>query len=159
MKQQSRSIRNWWKVPRRISEREEERRVTFLELFYDLVYVVIIAELAHALSQNTDLAGIGNFIFLFVIVWWAWLNGILYHDLHGQNDVRTISQDSFTGYCDGLQTTRAETIDGLSGDLYRQSCHQRDHPGYIEPLRSFRIGTAKNHIIDQGWIKLPVRLL
>lgn len=25
----------------------------------------------------------------FVFVWWAWLNGALYHDLHGHNDVRT----------------------------------------------------------------------
>jgi low temperature requirement protein LtrA len=58
-------------------------------LFYDLVYVVLIAELAHALSGHTDLAGLAGYAFLFVIVWWAWLNGTLYHDLHGNNDIRT----------------------------------------------------------------------
>jgi low temperature requirement protein LtrA len=26
---------------------------------------------------------------LFVVVWWAWLNGTIYHDLHGNNDIRT----------------------------------------------------------------------
>jgi low temperature requirement protein LtrA len=66
-----------------------ERRVTFLELFYDLVYVVIIAELSHALAEDISLAGIGSFVFLFIIVWWAWFNGALYHDLHGNNDIRT----------------------------------------------------------------------
>ena len=50
------------------------------------MYVVLIAELAHALSGHTDLAG---YAFLFVVVWWAWLNGTLYHDLHGNNDIRT----------------------------------------------------------------------
>lgn len=83
------SFRNWWKGPRRLLDRERDRRVTFLELFYDLVYVVLIAELGHALSQDITLKGIGGFVFLFVIVWWAWINGTMYHDLHGQNDTRT----------------------------------------------------------------------
>jgi low temperature requirement protein LtrA len=51
--------------------------------------VIIIAELAHALAAHPDLVGVGKFVFLFIIVWWAWLNGSLYHDLHGNNDVRT----------------------------------------------------------------------
>ncbi len=82
-------FRRWWQPPRSASNRPEERRITFLELFYDLVYVVIIAELSHALARNISLAGIGTFIFLFIIVWWAWLNGAMYHDLHGNNDIRT----------------------------------------------------------------------
>ena len=89
MDQLKRSFRNWWKAPRRVIDREVDRRVTFLELFYDLVYVVLIAELAHALSENINLIGIGSFVFLFVIVWWAWINGTMYHDLHGHNDTRT----------------------------------------------------------------------
>jgi low temperature requirement protein LtrA len=83
------SFRSWWKRPRRTIERIEERRVTFLELFYDLVYVVIIAELGHALSGNVNLAGIGSYTFMFIIVWWAWINGTMYHELHGHNDIRT----------------------------------------------------------------------
>src|ERR1700752_23371 len=82
-------FRRWWQAPRSASNHPEERRVTFLELFYDLVYVVIIAELSHALAGNMSLAGIGTFIFLFIIVWWAWFNGAMYHDLHGNNDIRT----------------------------------------------------------------------
>jgi low temperature requirement protein LtrA len=63
--------------------------VTFLELFYDLVYVVLISQLAHALSGHVNLAGVGGFAFLFVTVWLAWLNGAMYHDLHGNDDLRT----------------------------------------------------------------------
>jgi len=65
-------FRRWWRPPRTASQRPEERRVTFLELFYDLVYVVIIAELSHALAEHISLAGFGTFVFLSIIVWWAW---------------------------------------------------------------------------------------
>lgn len=82
-------FRSWWQPPKPARDHPEERRVTFLELFYDLIYVVIVAELSHALAGHIDLSGIGTFIFLFIIVWWAWLNGALYHDMHGNNDIRT----------------------------------------------------------------------
>ena len=83
------TFRQWWQPPRKAGEREEERRVTYLELFYDLVYVVIISELAHSLATNVTFAGAAGFAFLFIIVWWAWFNGATYHDYHGNNDIRT----------------------------------------------------------------------
>lgn len=82
-------FRRWWQPPRSARTHPEERRISFLELFYDLVYVVIIAELSHTLAGNISLTGIGSFVFLFIIVWWAWFNGAMYHDMHGNNDIRT----------------------------------------------------------------------
>jgi len=84
-----RRFRDWWQPPRKASERPATRQVTFLELFYDLVYVVLIAELSHALSSHISWVGLGSYAFLFVIVWWAWFNGTTYHDIHGNNDIRT----------------------------------------------------------------------
>jgi low temperature requirement protein LtrA len=84
-----RTFRTWWQPPRSLRDRPAERQVTFLELFYDLVYVVLIAELAHALSGHIGVAGLASYTFLFVVVWWAWLNGTMYHELHGNNDIRT----------------------------------------------------------------------
>lgn len=83
------NFRRWWQPPRNIRDREEERRVTFLELFYDLVYVVLIAQLSHSLAEHVGPAGVGGFLFLFVTVWIAWVNGAMYHDLHGNDDIRT----------------------------------------------------------------------
>ena len=83
------TFRLWWQKPRAYDDQEEERSVTFLELFYDLVYVVVIAELAHGLAAHVSLGGLAEFAFLFTLVWWAWLNGSVYHDLHGNNDIRT----------------------------------------------------------------------
>ncbi len=84
-----RNFRRWWQPPRKTSEREEERTVTFLELFYDLVYVVVIAEISHGLAGHIGRQGFLEFVLLFVLVWVAWLNGSMYHDLHGNNDIRT----------------------------------------------------------------------
>jgi low temperature requirement protein LtrA len=61
--------------------------VNFLELFFDLVFVVVISELAHRLAEHPSWSGVGWFVFLFYAVWSSWLNGTLYHDLHGTNDV------------------------------------------------------------------------
>jgi low temperature requirement protein LtrA len=80
-------FRRLWQPPARYADRARERRVSFLELFFDLVFVVIVAQLAHRLAEHTDWAGVGWFVFLFYAVWSSWVNGTLYYDLHGTNDV------------------------------------------------------------------------
>ena len=61
--------------------------MTFLELFFDLVFVVVISQLAHRLAKHPSWSGVGWFVFLFYAVWSSWINGTLYHDLHPTNDV------------------------------------------------------------------------
>jgi low temperature requirement protein LtrA len=68
-------------------DRDTERRVSFLELFYDLVFVVIVSQLAHRLAVEPTWAGVGWFVLLFYAVWSSWINGTLYYDLHGTDDV------------------------------------------------------------------------
>ncbi len=45
------------------------RHASWLELFYDLVFVVIIAELAHKLGGRVSWPGVAAFAALFVPVW------------------------------------------------------------------------------------------
>jgi low temperature requirement protein LtrA len=52
--------------------------VTWLELFFDLVFVVVISELVHILSL--DAQGIGNYLFLFIPAWWIWIGASYYND-------------------------------------------------------------------------------
>jgi len=83
------SFRVWWQKPRKIGTNNDDRQVSFLELFYDLVYVALIAQLSHSFAENISWEGFLNFIFMFIIVWWSWVNGSLYHDNHGNNDFKT----------------------------------------------------------------------
>jgi low temperature requirement protein LtrA len=48
------------------------RHATWLELFYDLVFVVVIFQLAHNLEEDFSLNGFLGFLALFVPVWWSW---------------------------------------------------------------------------------------
>jgi len=85
-----RRFRGWfWQPPRAHGEIEAERRVSFLELFYDLVYVVVIAQAARELAGSTSVRGYLEFLVVFSVVWIAWANGTLYYELHGREDGRT----------------------------------------------------------------------
>ena len=44
----------------------------FSELFFDLVYVFAVTQLAHHLLGHHDLAGVIQTIIMFLAVWWAW---------------------------------------------------------------------------------------
>lgn len=51
----------------------EGRKASWFELFFDLVFVVAVAALAGALSHHYDWAGLMEFAFLFLVLWWLWL--------------------------------------------------------------------------------------
>lgn len=54
------------------------RHATWLELFYDLVFVVVIFQLAHNLEEDFSLYGFLGFLALFVPVWWSWTGAAFY---------------------------------------------------------------------------------
>ena len=53
--------------------KNEERHATWLELFYDLVFVVTISQLSHYLFHEVSLSNFFGFLFLFIPVWWSWI--------------------------------------------------------------------------------------
>src|SRR5919199_1176850 len=81
--------RRWWQRPRlRTDEGEQrERKVSWLELFYDLVFVVVISELTSYLSGHVTLEGVLGFVLLFVAVWWVWIGGTFYNERFETEDV------------------------------------------------------------------------
>ena len=81
--------RQWWGAPRKFDEDYGERRVSWLELFYDLVYVIAIARVTHHLAAHISVDAFMEYAFLFVMIFWGWLNGSLYHDIHGNEGLRT----------------------------------------------------------------------
>ncbi|MDV9172828.1 low temperature requirement protein A [Streptomyces sp. W16] len=86
--QWARLRRQLWRPPRPHGEQPRERVVGPLELFYDLVVVVLVAQAAHHLSGELDWHGLGLFAAVFALVWIGWFNGSLHHELHGHEDAR-----------------------------------------------------------------------
>ena len=71
-------------APKKFSTDFEERKISWLELFYDLIYVIAIATITHHVSEHLNFAGMLDFLFVHHD-FWGWLNGSLYHDLQWNN--------------------------------------------------------------------------
>ncbi len=62
------------------SSGERERHASWLELFFDLVFVLAVAQVAHVLNEHSDLGGTLKFVALFIPVWWSWVGFAFYAD-------------------------------------------------------------------------------
>lgn len=65
----------------------EGRTASRLELFFDLAYVVAVAELAKALTDDPTWHGIGVFAGLFTTIWFSWVGFTLYANRFDTDDV------------------------------------------------------------------------
>jgi low temperature requirement protein LtrA len=83
-------MKSWLQSPRlRIGEENEgeHRSATWLEHFYDLVYVVAVSQLAHNLSENVSLTGFLGFVVLFLPIWWSWIGTTLYANRFDSDEI------------------------------------------------------------------------
>ncbi len=122
----SRFHSRFWLPPRSHSEVIEDRTVSFLELFYDLVYVVVIARAAHALSGHVSWRGVGEFAVVFGLIWIGWLKATLYYDRHGREDGLVLSGNVLRFKAGGSELAKTshemdlEFADASTGErLYR----------------------------------------
>ena len=83
-------LKDWfWRPPRPHGETIVDRRVSPLELLYDLAYAAVIAQAGFQLVAHLSPNGLFEFAVVFSLTWIAWANGSLYLELHGQSDGRT----------------------------------------------------------------------
>lgn len=57
---------------RYVAGQQADRKVTWLELFFDLVFAAAVAQVASPLREAYTLEGLVRFAILFVLIWWAW---------------------------------------------------------------------------------------
>jgi low temperature requirement protein LtrA len=58
----------------RVRRGHEHNRVTFVELFYDLVFVFAVTQLSHGLLEHLTPLGALQTALLMIAVWWAWID-------------------------------------------------------------------------------------
>jgi len=81
-----------WAVPMRArSPSEAHRAATPLELFFDLVFVVAVAQAAgalhHGIAENHVTQAIASFAMVFFAIWWAWMNFTWFASAYDNDDV------------------------------------------------------------------------
>src|SRR5678815_3936954 len=74
--------------PPRIRSEEEGRRPTsWLEFFFDLVFVVAVDQVARRLQHGVTGDGAILYLALYAPIWWAWVGFVLYTDRFGTDDL------------------------------------------------------------------------
>jgi low temperature requirement protein LtrA len=66
---------------------DEQRRATWLELFFDLVFVAAVGQLANSLSAEPTTTRFFEFLGLFAPVWWAWMGFTFYANRFDTDDL------------------------------------------------------------------------
>lgn len=72
----------------------EGRKATWFELFFDLAFVVAVAQLAGAYAHHYDPAGAALFAAAFLAMWWCWLG----HTFHGTRFDRDLPRQRLVGF-------------------------------------------------------------
>lgn len=70
---------------------EAHRQASFLELFFDLCFVVAVAlaaaQLHHALGEGHAATGLASYRAVFFAIWWAWMNFTWFASAYDNDDV------------------------------------------------------------------------
>jgi low temperature requirement protein LtrA len=161
--------RSLWQPPRPHGEQPSERVVGPLELFYDLAVVVLVAQAAHRLASHLTWPGFGQFAAVFTLVWIAWANGSLHHELHGHEDARARStfllqilvlaaMGAFIPQADGARgaafAVAAAVLFAVLAVLWLLAA-RGDRPEYRRPSHLFVAGTVACAVLLAVTAALP----
>jgi low temperature requirement protein LtrA len=76
-----RSVRLWSVDP------SQSRRASWLELFFDLIFVAAVAQVGVPLREDYTLHGLVRYALMFLLIWWAWLGHTMYSTRFDADDV------------------------------------------------------------------------
>jgi low temperature requirement protein LtrA len=61
------------------------RRVSWVELYFDLIFVFAVGQVAHAIVVEPHWRGIAAAAGLFATLWWTWIGYVVLYNRHGEN--------------------------------------------------------------------------
>ena len=104
------------------------RKVTWLELFFDLIFVAAVAQVGAPLLEDYSLAGVIRFSVLFVLIWWAWLG----------NSVFATRFDTDDGLQRGLTLVQMFVVAAMAANA-TESLGSRSSAGFAAAYAALRI--------------------
>jgi len=66
----------------------QEKRVTWVELFFDLVFVVAITQVSGLLHDDHSWSGVARALVVFIPIYWAWVGMTMHANLHDVDRTR-----------------------------------------------------------------------
>ena len=152
------------------AEKGQPRHATWLELFYDLVFVVAVSQLAHELSDNVSWRGFLEYAGLFAPLWWTWIGTTFYANRFDSDDplrrvmmglqmlaiaflavnIHHAWEDSSTGFALGYIVSRVLLI----VEYLRAAKHIPEARSLIYPM-NFGFGIGVTCWIISLWVPAP----
>jgi low temperature requirement protein LtrA len=75
-----RTVRLW-------SHGHESRRASWLELFFDLIFVAAVSQVGVPLGEDYTIHGLVRYSLMFLLIWWAWFGHTMYATRFDADDV------------------------------------------------------------------------
>ncbi len=69
------------------TEAGQSRRASWLELFFDLIFVAAVAQVSVPLTLDYTLHGLARYALMFLLIWWAWLGHTMYSSRFDSDDI------------------------------------------------------------------------
>ena len=103
---------------RTLTEAEDERRATWFELFFDLVFVAAVAQISDGLAHDPSLDAFLRFGALFLVVAWAWMGFTFYANRFDTDDVvyRIVKSAAMLGVA-AIAVTLPDVMAGHGGSV------------------------------------------
>ena len=76
-----------WRPPVLRHEIADDGRVTWLELFFDLIYVAALIQLGDRLAGDISWSGVVRFGGAFVMLWWTWTGTTVFTNRFAVDDI------------------------------------------------------------------------
>ncbi|MGH1490944.1 MAG: low temperature requirement protein A [Acidimicrobiales bacterium] len=76
-----------WQPPILRHLAHDNERVSWLELFFDLVYVAALIQLGDRLAGDISWTGVGRFVGAFTVLWWTWTGTTAFVNRFAVDDV------------------------------------------------------------------------
>jgi low temperature requirement protein LtrA len=64
----------------------EGKRVSWVELYLDLIVVLAVGQLAHVIADDPSSHSVWISLGLFVVIWWTWIGFAVLYNRHGDDD-------------------------------------------------------------------------
>jgi low temperature requirement protein LtrA len=68
-----------------MSEEAAGKRVSWVELYFDLIFVFAVGQLSHLMVADPHWGGLGRALGLFIPLWWTWIGFAVLYNRHGED--------------------------------------------------------------------------
>jgi low temperature requirement protein LtrA len=68
-----------------VSEEPAGKRVSWVELYFDLIFVFAVGQMTHIMTDDPHWSGFGVALGLFIQLWWTWIGFVVLYNRHGED--------------------------------------------------------------------------